>query len=258
MCYSYPANHQTEAKWVLSDDKQFVTQTVNADPSVFLSDRELLNTTISGTWLVTTADDDDFIGFVFAWQNPGQFYLFDWKSAAQNDSYTGDAKQGMAVKVVNVPCPKTVDGSRLFDGKDLWDTAGVPGKVKLLNHEPVEGWERNKPYQFRLDFHPGKFRIVVKDGERLLYDKTFHDQTSASGRFGFYNFSQDGVVYRQFQTVELGTGIRWLWLLLAAILLLLVGLALVVFLRRRRRRTERKPVFQPLNYGNSSNRGTGL
>jgi syndecan 4 len=208
---------------------------VNAAPSIFLSDRELLDTSISGTWLVTEGGDDDFIGFVFAYQNPGQFYLFDWKGGTQDDSSVGHAERGMAVKIVDIPCSGKLEAGKPFDGKDLWHTEGVQGKVKLLHHEPTEGWAPNKPYQFRLDFHPGNFRIVVKDGERVLYDKTFQDQTHKGGRFGFYNFSQGGVVYKGFTTVRLpgptGHSFRVVLLIFIPLLLVLILIAIMLFHR---------------------------
>ena len=100
--YGCPENGQPRANWDLSEDKMSVTQLVNADPSIFVSDRVLDHTSISGTWLVDTSDDDDFMGFVFGYQGPGRFYLFDWKGAHQSDSRVGVAKKGMAIKVVRV------------------------------------------------------------------------------------------------------------------------------------------------------------
>jgi hypothetical protein len=62
--YSYPANKQPTANWVISGDKLSVTQEVNADPSSFLSDRNLLDTSISGTWFVNSSSDGDFMCIV--------------------------------------------------------------------------------------------------------------------------------------------------------------------------------------------------
>ncbi|NOZ21944.1 MAG: hypothetical protein GXP25_12750 [Planctomycetes bacterium] len=208
--YSYPANKQPTANWVISEDKLSVTQEVNADPSIFLSDRNLLDTSISGTWLVNSSSDDDFMGFVFAYQDPGRFYLFDWKGKTQADLDVGRAEQGMCVKIVTAPYSGKLEPGKPFDGKDLWHTQGVQGKVRLLDHEPTEGWKAHKPYHFRLDFRPGNFHIVVKDGDRVIYNKTFQDATYTSGRFGFYNFSQGGVAYRGFETKKLpAEGVQW-------------------------------------------------
>ena len=230
--YSYPLNKQSYAKWEVSADGQSVTQTVNADPSVFVSDHDLGRATLSGTWLVQTRDDDDFIGFVFGYQDPGRFYLFDWKRNSQQDSGVGTATRGMCVKVVAVAYQGRPSGrlepSKPFDGLDLWHTDGVQGRVRLLHHEPTEGWKAHHPYRFRLDFIPGRFRILVTDSERVLLDKTFEDDTYRTGRFGFYNFSQGRVTYRGFETVAIPVESDHTWLVILVIVVVLVVVAIVI------------------------------
>lgn len=227
--FDYPANNQPEAKWVLSEDKQTVEQTENADPSIFVSDGDIQHVGISGTWMMKSSSDDDLVGFVFGYQNPGQFYLFDWKARRQDDAAVGTAMKGMAVKIVNTPYRGAASGNlepgQPFDGRDLWDTNGTE-KVTLLHYQPTEGWECDKTYSFRLDFSPNKFRIVVKDGKRVLFDKTMRHSTFIKGKFGFYNFSQGNVVYRGFRTVRLdSSGSIIFWLIL---LLLLISAAVVL------------------------------
>ncbi|MCK4764246.1 MAG: PEP-CTERM sorting domain-containing protein [Candidatus Aminicenantes bacterium] len=234
--YDYPANSQPEAKWVLSEDKQSVEQTVNADPSIFVSEWDIQHIRISGAWMMKNSSDDDLVGFVFGYQNPGQFYLFDWKARRQDDSAVGTAKKGMAVKIVNTPYRGPGSGNLKpgvpFDGKDLWDTKGTE-KVTLLHYEPTEGWQCDKTYLFKLDFSPNEFRIVVKDGKRVILDKTMPHSTFIKGKFGFYNFSQGNVVYRGFHTVRLdSSGAIFWWLIL---LLLLISASIVVlFLKFKR------------------------
>jgi len=236
--YSYPPNGQPYADWVVSDDKLSATQKVNADPSIFVSDRALAHTSVSGRWLVEAHDDDDFIGFVFGYQNPGQFYLFDWKSGTQSDGSLGTAEQGMAVKVANVPYSGPPSGNleagMPFDDEALWSTQGSKGKVTLLHHEPTEGWEYDKPYRFQLNFHPGNFSVEVKDGDRVVYYRTFEDATYRTGRFGFYNYSQGGVVYKGFETTMLSGGFSLWWLIIILIVVIVIVFIIVVLIRRRR------------------------
>src|SRR4029077_2776287 len=99
----YEQFDQPDANWVLSNGNTVATQTVNADASILLSDFDAINTVINGQWRVNTTDDDDFMGFVFGFQGRGQFYLFDWKQADQNDGTFGFAERGMSVKAVNIP-----------------------------------------------------------------------------------------------------------------------------------------------------------
>lgn len=58
----------------------------------------------SGNVFVQTSNDDDLIGFAFAYQSTGRFYLVSWKQASQGywRSYKGrkiDATAGVELKV---------------------------------------------------------------------------------------------------------------------------------------------------------------
>ncbi|MEN9284292.1 MAG: Cellulosome-anchoring protein precursor [Verrucomicrobiota bacterium] len=185
----YEFFRQPDADWVLSTDRTTVTQKVNADASIFLSDFDLVNSAITGTWKVNTADDDDFMGFVFGYQNDRQFYLFDWKQADQSD-LGAVAERGMTVKAVKA------DGNITFG--DLYNTAGGPA-VKQLYHNTIP-WEDFVEYRFFIDFKPGEFRIVVSrvDTGTELANFTIQDNTFQNGKFGFYNFSQGDLIYRGF------------------------------------------------------------
>lgn len=225
-----PSNRQTYAKWVVSADRQTVRQVINGDPSILVSDRDLEPGSFSGTWLVG-ANDDDFVGFVFGYQNPGKFYLFDWKGGPQHDGAMGLARQGMCLKIAEAPYDGPMSGNleagKPFAGKDLWQTEGSEGRVRLLDYEATEPWQPGKPYRFQLNFRPGEFRITVIDGQdgqrvqRVIYDKTFQDSTYPGGKFGFYNYSQGGVVYRGFQTTEIPGKLDYPWLTILLILLVL-------------------------------------
>ena len=232
LMYRLPVGGQSYARWVLSDDKQSAMQTINGDPTIYLSDRVLDRTRIAGTWQVETGRDDDLIGFVFGYRNPGQFYLFDWKGAEQADSTAGLAKQGMSVKVVSIPYTGPVSGKfepgKPFEAKDVWHTEGTPGRVRLLHHEPTEGWQRDRPYTFELEFRPGRFRIVVRDAGRVIYDKTHRDTTYRTGRFGFYNYSQGDVTYKGFSTSVIPSAAGGRWLLILLIILIVIVLILII------------------------------
>jgi len=191
----YELNEQADANWILNNDNTLVTQTVNADASIFLSDFTLTNDKIEGTFRVTTSSDDDFIGFVFGYQDSQHFYLFDWKQGNQNDSL-GFAEQGMSVKLVNADSELT--------GQDLWPTEGNGERVNILFHNQI-GWEDFTDYQFSLEFHPGEFTITVSEGNTVLDSVTLQDSSYTSGPFGFYNYSQGGVEYRRFERTELST-----------------------------------------------------
>lgn len=186
--YDFP--EQAAANWVLSGGNTIVTQTVNADASLYLSDFDATNSVIDGQWRVNTTADDDMMGFAFGYQNRGQYYLFDWKKADQLDASSGFAERGMTVKVVNIP------GGADPVALDLWPTAGS-SRVTPLFHNTTP-WESFKTYDFHLEFTPGQFTIGVRDGANVLLNQTINDSTYTTGKFAFYNYSQQDVQYEGF------------------------------------------------------------
>ncbi|MCP4829347.1 MAG: tandem-95 repeat protein, partial [Proteobacteria bacterium] len=178
------AGSQPQANWTVNDTGTVATQIVNSKASAFISDFDLDTDQIEGTWRVNTNNDDDFIGFVFGYQNPYQFYVFDWKKNTQNT-----ALRGMTVKAVNL----APDGSEGIPA--LWNTNHA--KHTTLFHNSVP-WTSYTDYQFFLTFHPGQFSITVKRGNTVLESVILEDDTFSSGDFGFYNFSQDQVEYSGF------------------------------------------------------------
>lgn len=185
----YQLFDQPQANWVLSDSNHVATQTVNADASYLRSDFVLTDSAIDGSWRVNTNSDDDFMGFVFGEQDPNHYYLFDWKKADQNDSVDGFAQVGMTIKVVN-------RASGDMAATDLWPTAGSANVTSLM-HNSIP-WQSFTDYQFHLEFHPGEFTIDIHQDATLLQSWTISDSTYTTGHFGFYNYSQDSVVYNGF------------------------------------------------------------
>src|SRR5688572_16607658 len=128
------------------------------------------------------------MGFVFGYQNRGQYYLFDWKQSEQNDPL-GFVDAGMSVKVVN-------NGGSDPTGADLWPTAGS-SSVSVLVHNTIP-WDEFTDYTFRLNFTPGTFEIEVSEEATVLQNWIINDSTYTGGEFGFYNYSQGNVIYSGF------------------------------------------------------------
>ncbi|RLA20812.1 MAG: hypothetical protein DRQ56_02265, partial [Gammaproteobacteria bacterium] len=175
---------QGAANWVVSSDGTQVDQKNNSSSYAFVSDFDVTESQISGTLRVTTTYDDDFIGFVFAWQNDYQYYVFDWKENTRTSGL-----RGMTVKAVNL----APDGSEGEPG--LWAT--YHSTFTTLYHNNIR-WYPHTDYSYTLTFHPGEFTITVKQGETVLDSFTIQDDTFADGKFGFYNRSQEKVRYRGF------------------------------------------------------------
>ncbi len=184
----YELNFQPDANWVVSETGTSVVQRVNADASFLMSDFESSAERIEGTWRVESNSDDDFMGFVFGYQDRGHFYLFDWKQGNQN--HRGYAEKGMSVKVFHAD-QDPID-------YDFWPTAGSDN-VEVLYHNTI-AWQNNTEYRFTLDFQPGQFTITVSEeaSGTVLDTIELFDNTYTSGKFGFYNYSQDTVRYEGF------------------------------------------------------------
>ncbi len=185
-----------DANWVVATDGLSVLQTNNSNPAFFLSDFNVVDAVIDGTFTVETTNDDDIIGFVFGYQDVNHFYLFDWKQTDQSFC-SGFADAGMTVKTVtagtNLACI------------DLWDTDGAPGRVANLYHNTIP-WADNVTYGFTLDFSPGQIRIEVRQGATVLDTIAVSDSTYGSGLFGFYNNSQNAVRYTGFTETTIVPG----------------------------------------------------
>jgi hypothetical protein len=195
------AGGQSAGNWVLSNGNTTVTQTINADPSFYLNNVNQTGYSMDGSWKVLRGSgDDDYMGFVFGYQNSSNFYLFDWKKGTQ--SYDGAlAREGMTVKKFT---GATGNGLADLSLGELWnnDAASFGDMVVLAkNHSSSLGWVDDTVYTFHLDFNliSGEFSIIVKDGSNVLWDTTIADATFTSGQFGFYNFSQEKVQYEGFE-----------------------------------------------------------
>ena len=187
--------------WAVAPDGQSVTQTINEAPTFYVGPDVYSNAVIEGTIEVNTAQDDDFIGFVFGYQDPigmgsddYHFWLFDWKKEAQTVS--GDfADEGMTLsKITLTDFDINVEPERK---KYFWRHDDDLGKHATLgtNLGNGTGWVTNQVYTFTLDLTDTS-AIIMIDGDTI-----FDVQDSfTSGRFGFYNYSQAQVKYTSFTT----------------------------------------------------------
>ncbi|WP_417538434.1 PEP-CTERM sorting domain-containing protein [Marinobacter sp.] len=199
---NYPGG-QNAGNWNLSADNHSVEQTINADPSFYLNNLNQTQYTMQGSWRVDTNSDDDFMGFVFGYQNSSNFYMFDWKRG--NQGYQGmTAIQGMSVKKYQGPTGNALNDHSLgqfWENENSSSTATSDMTVLAKNQGAGTGWNRFTNYDFFLNFNntANSFNIIVKEGINELWNVTVADSTFTSGQFGFYNYSQSNVVYAGFE-----------------------------------------------------------
>jgi len=193
--YTYDlSGGQTAGNWDLSGGNTAVTQTINADPSVYLNNLNQTSYQMDGQWKVTTASDDDFMGFVFGYQDDSHFYVMDWKQSYQNaGGGYGTANEGFRILKINA------DSVTDLDIGDFWESGTTESTILESNLGSGKGWADNTLYDFHLGFDPGTFSILVSKNGTTLWDVTVTDNTYQSGQFGFYNYSQASVQYAGFE-----------------------------------------------------------
>jgi hypothetical protein len=210
--------------WSIQSGNTTVLQTVNGNPTVFLSNQSALGTEIQGKIRVTTTGDDDFIGFVLGFvagdfaSASADYLLIDWKQLNQDV-----AKAGLAVSRVTGVAP-TADS--------FW--AHNNGVTELARGATLgsTGWVDNVEYTFGFVFTPTNLQVSVNGVQQINLAGNFSD-----GNLGFYNFSQSSVLYSGFTQDVLpptpGTGVPDTG---ASVLLFGFSVGVVGLLSRRLRR----------------------
>lgn len=179
----------TSGNWVVNAAGTSVEQTINGQPSFFVSPQEFINVRMRGTFR-TTNTDDDFMGFVFGWQDPTLIsgttwdfdgYLFDW---SQVPHFNANAGRYLV----------RLDGVMNQGGGSWWNHAPTP-QFSIVDSDigAGTGWTRNVSYNFELTYLTDRIVIVINND-------TFFDVAGCfqPGKFGFYNYSQGNVFYSNF------------------------------------------------------------
>ena len=162
--------------WSVEGGGTSVLQTRNGEPTYFLSDSNYINTIFNGTFGVETSGDDDFIGFVFGYENSNDFLLFDWKQGNQSSAFSGFTLS--KVNGVDV---------------DYWAHTGSDITVLASDYAGNNGWSDNTVYNFNLDFTTSGIKIDINNTNVFDVSGSFN-----TGKFGFYNYSQSQVRYTGF------------------------------------------------------------
>ena len=188
----------SSGNWVVQPGNDAVRQTINGDPTVFFDPgSNAQGTSLAGEITVETTSDDDFIGFVLGYQDGelnsanADFWLIDWKQATQ--SFGGETAQiGLSLSHVS--------GDILNGTTDPFDTfwphAGYVNEVQRAATLGSTGWVDNALNEFELIFTADLIQVSVDGNVELSYTSADNGGVQfTDGAFGFYNFSQDPVLY---------------------------------------------------------------
>lgn len=218
---------QGSGNWQLQAGNNAVLQRVNTTgPTFFVNNANSQGQQLSGTIQVQTRSDDDFIGFVLGY-NVGDlsnasadYLLIDWKQGDQpSGGCTGRA--GLAISRVT---------GTLTNGRGPWchDPDFNVTELARATNLGFTGWADNTEYTFDLVFQPTRVKVLVDGVEEISVSGSF-----TNGSFGFYNYSQENVLYAGLQQVE-APAIP----VPAALPLMASGLGLIGALRLRRRKAQ--------------------
>lgn len=196
----------SNGNWVVHGSGDFVTQTINGSPTYFVSPNDFFNTTIEGKFQVLGTFDNDYIGFVFGYNEPGQnstdatFNLLDWKQANQSGSEAGFRLS--QVNGFSTPPFGNAENDNLPD----YDVLAI--NTTTSNTGNVAGWADNTEYDFKLLYTETRIKVDISGGTGLfqngltVFDVAPADVGLASnfvtGQFGFFNHSQSDVRYESF------------------------------------------------------------
>lgn len=188
---SWPA-----ANWTFEAGNTIAKQTLNSDPAFLLGGTQRGSFSATGTMGVADRNsDDDFIGFVFGYQNASNFFLFDWKNGTQ--SYWGvTGVEGMSLRKFS-----GVTGDPLLDHSlpaFMSNTVAVGGvSVLRTKTSPTMGWLEGRNYTFHIeaDQEHDTVNIDISDGATSLWTVSLTGAGYAGGKFGLYNNSQENAIY---------------------------------------------------------------
>ena len=205
---SYPAvNGFGSGSWAVNTDGSSVFQSVNGQPTLFYSDFSAMGTQVTGKITVTSASDDDYIGFALGYNagdvtNPSADYLLvDWKRGTQSFDFQS---------------PSNDPGTVAYRGLSVSQVSGIPSADEFWGHTTLSagsgltelqratnlgsvGWNVGVEYEFTFDFGPNDLEVYVNGTKELDITGSFNN-----GSLAFYNFSQASVLYSAFD-VEQGS-----------------------------------------------------
>lgn len=155
-----------------------------------------------GTMFVNTDIDDDYIGFVFAYQSNRKFYVVMWKKSPQtywrSEPFRAVAEPGIQLKLVD---SETGPGRELRNS--LWHTETTPSQVTLLWKDPQNvGWKEKTSYRWELLHRPkiGLIRLWIYQGEKTVADSgNIFNSVLKGGRLGVFCFSQEMIRWSHLQ-----------------------------------------------------------
>lgn len=195
----------SSGQWNVTASGDAVEQNINGTGTWFVSPNDFFNVLIQGSIQINTANDDDLVGFVFGYQSPFgsltsptntyvKSFVFDWKQSTQN--FMGlTSFEGFALYEVDglFDFTNIVGSGGGVVYPELWERVNSPTVTVLDTDYGNNGWNDFQQYNFQLKYTADSIIIWI-DGNKIFEETGCFEP----GRFGFYNHSQDNVIYSNF------------------------------------------------------------
>merc|ERR1711936_1438666 len=189
---------QIDPNWVIYNKGAEIVQTMNSDPGLAVGFHRFGGVDFEGTFFVDTEIDDDYVGFIFSYQDNNQFYSVMWKKNTQTywqaTPFRAVAEPGIQLKLVQ---SETGPGGMMRNS--MWHTGDTDKQVKLLWKDPRNvGWREKVAYRWLLLHRPkiGLMRLRIFEGENMVADSgNVFDGTLKGGRLGVFCFSQEMIIW---------------------------------------------------------------
>ncbi len=178
--------------WTIKNSGTELYQSVNGQPTFFVSNAEYGSAIFEGK-MKTDDTDDDYFGMVFGWKGSGDFFAIDWKKATQLSM-----KKGLRLIKIKDGNYGSSTTPGITIGLSSYGTPVDTSSVDILASDfNYPGYQKGVWYNIKVMFTKKTFILFIDNVEALRYDSDT-DIFPESGKIGFLNVSQAKVSYKDF------------------------------------------------------------